>query len=422
MSTTSINNRKTYREVKASWLDGLAKRWVFNALSKLQKGRLIIDEEGDINSFGEPQSSVVLTAHISIHHPSVYRQMLFGGSIGSGEGYMLGTWSSPHLLSVIRLFCQNIDALNSMDNTRPILNRIVAKIVHVLNGNTLSGSKKNIAAHYDLGNDFFELFLDPKMMYSAGIYPDNNASLEEAATHKLDVICKKLRLNEQDHLLEIGTGWGGLAIYAAKHYGCQVTTTTISQEQYTYAEQAVKQAGLENKITLLLSDYRKLEGQYSKLVSVEMIEAVGHKHYKDYFSICSRLLENDGLMCIQAITIADQRYEQAKQSVDFIQRYIFPGGSLPSNAIIADCVARHTNMQIINIEDIGLDYAKTLSHWRDNFKNNLPKIKTMGFDDVFCRMWEFYLCYCEGGFLERSISTVHTVMAKPEAKQLRAFD
>jgi cyclopropane-fatty-acyl-phospholipid synthase len=422
MSTTSINNRKTYREVKASWLDGLAKRWVFNALSKLQKGRLIIDEEGEINSFGEPQSSVVFTAHISIHHPSVYRQMLFGGSIGSGEGYMLGTWSSPHLLSVIRLFCQNIDALNSMDNTRPILNRIVAKIVHVLNGNTLSGSKKNIAAHYDLGNDFFELFLDPKMMYSAGIYPDNNASLEEAATHKLDVICKKLRLSEQDHLLEIGTGWGGLAIYAAKHYGCQVTTTTISQEQYTYAEQAVKQAGLENKITLLLSDYRKLEGQYSKLVSVELIEAVGHKHYKDYFSICSRLLEDDGLMCIQAITIADQRYEQAKQSVDFIQRYIFPGGSLPSNAVIADCVARHTNMQIVNIEDIGLDYAKTLSHWRDNFKNNLPQIKTMGFDDVFCRMWEFYLCYCEGGFLERSISTVHTVMAKPEAKQLRAFD
>lgn len=422
MSTTSINNRKTYREVKASWLDGLAKRWVFNALSKLQKGRLVIDEEGKINSFGEPQSSAVLTAHISIHHPSVYRQMLFGGSIGSGEGYMLGTWSSPHLLSVIRLFCQNIDALNSMDNTRPILNRIVAKIVHVLNGNTLSGSKKNIAAHYDLGNDFFELFLDPKMMYSAGMYPDNNASLEEAATHKLDVICKKLRLSEQDHLLEIGAGWGGLAIYAAKHYGCQVTTTTISQEQYTYAEQAVKQAGLKNKITLLLSDYRKLEGQYSKLVSVEMIEAVGHKHYKDYFSICSRLLENDGLMCIQAITIADQRYEQAKQSVDFIQRYIFPGGSLPSNAVIADCVARHTNMQIINIEDIGLDYAKTLSHWRDNFKNNLPQIKEMGFDDTFCRMWEFYLCYCEGGFLERSISTVHTVMAKPGAKQLRAFD
>ncbi|ODS22768.1 cyclopropane-fatty-acyl-phospholipid synthase [Candidatus Endobugula sertula] len=421
MSTAGINSN-IYREIKTSWLDGLAKRLVFMALSKLQQGRLVIDDNGKISVFGELQSSAMLSAHIVIHHPSVYRQLLFGGSIGSGQAYMLGTWSSPNLLNVIRLFCQNLDALNRMDSSRPVLNRIVTKLSHQLNRNTLSGSKRNIAAHYDLGNDFFKLFLDSKMMYSAGIYPYENASLEEAATHKLDIICKKLRLNQQDHLLEIGTGWGGLAIYAAKHYGCQVTTTTISQAQFNYAKQAVKQAGLEDKITLLLCDYRNLTGQFTKLVSVEMIEAVGHKHYKHYFSICSRLLKDDGLMCIQAITIADQRYEQAKQSVDFIQRYIFPGGSLPSNVVIAQCVARYTDMQIVNVEDIGLDYAKTLAHWRNNFKNNLPRIKKMGFDELFCRMWEFYLCYCEGGFLERSVSTVHTVIAKPGAKHLRALD
>jgi len=291
----------------------------------------------------------------------------------------------------------------------------------MFNANTLTGSSKNISAHYDLGNDFFKLFLDSRMMYSAAIYPDAETQLEEAAVYKLDILCKKLRLNEDDHLLEIGTGWGGLAIYAAKNYGCSVTTTTISQEQYKHARQSVREAGLEHRVTVLLQDYRELQGTYTKLVSVEMIEAVGHKHYKQYFSTCSKLLRDDGLMCIQAITIPDQRYDQAIKSVDFIQRYIFPGGCLPSNDVISRCVARHTDMQIVNLEDIGMDYAKTLADWRKGFESNLERVKQMGFDDVFCRMWEYYLYYCEGGFRERAISTVHVVMAKPGARIIDAL-
>ena len=228
---------------------------------------------------------------------------------------------------------------------------------------------------------------------------------EEASRYKLDAICKKLQLNEQDHLIEIGTGWGGLAIHAAQNYGCRVTTTTISREQYEYAQAAVKKAGLEDRITLLLEDYRNLTGKYDKLVSIEMIEAVGHEYFDNYFQKCSSLLKSTGLMLIQAITIADQRYQYAKKSVDFIQRYIFPGGCLPSNEVIARCVAKNTDMTIVNLHDIGRDYARTLAEWRKRFHARMEDVASMGFDDVFCRMWEFYLCYCEGGFSERAIST-----------------
>lgn len=287
------------------------------------------------------------------------------------------------------------------------------KAFHFFNRNTKEGSRNNISAHYDLGNGFFTLFLDQSMMYSSAIYPQCDASLAEAAEFKLQRVCEKLQLKPQDHLLEIGTGWGGLAIYAATHYGCRVTTTTISREQYDFACARIKSLGLEDRIKVLFDDYRDLQGQFTKLVSIEMIEAVGHEHYDQYFSTCSALLAPDGLMLIQAITIADQRYEQAKKSVDFIQRYIFPGGSLPSIAVIAESIKRNTDLTIVQMEDIGEHYAQTLKHWREAFLAKLEQVRAQGFDERFIRMWEFYLCYCEGGFMERSIGTAQLLFAKP---------
>ena len=418
MNIASINDKKASREVKASLWDAMAKKALFKAMSHITTGRLILEDNGEVYEFGEPAERASIMAHVFIHHPSAYKDILFGGSIGSAEAYMLGSWSSSSLLDVIRLMTLNLEMLNKMDNTRPVFNRISSKIMHILNANTQSGSRKNISAHYDLGNDFFSLFLDPTMMYSSAIFPSEDASLEQASLFKLDSICRKLRLCEDDHLMEVGTGWGGLAIHAAKNYGCRVTTTTISQQQYDFACAAVKREGLENKITLLLEDYRDLQGQYDKLVSIEMIEAVGHEYYDNYFAKCSSLLKDDGLMLVQAITIADQRYQEAKRTVDFIQRYIFPGGCLPSNEIIAQCVSRNTDMMIVNLHDIGFDYARTLAEWRKRFHANLDTVKKMGFDDVFCRMWEFYLCYCEGGFTERAISTAQIVFAKPGARKI----
>lgn len=425
MSTSSTVNMKMTQDSKMSVLDKLAKKLVLTALSKLQIGHLTIEDismqntdKGDatpvIYHFGQNKEAADYHAHIYVTNSSAYRSVFFNSSIGGGEAYMQNYWHTPDLLAVIRLMVMNLEQINKMDRNRPIWKRLGTKLIHLLNANTKKGSKKNIAAHYDLGNDFFSLFLDPTMMYSAAMYPNKQASLHEASTYKLDQICQKLELSSADHLLEIGTGWGGMAIHAAKHYGCKVTTTTISQEQYAFAKQKVIEEGLEDRVTLLLEDYRNLTGKYDKLVSIEMIEAVGHRFYDSYFRQCCNLLKQKGLMLIQAITIADQRYHQAKNSVDFIQRYIFPGGCLPSNEVISQKVAHKTDMQIIAVEDITEHYADTLSDWRNAFMNKLQQVKSMGFDDTFCRMWEFYLCYCEGGFRERAISTAHFVMAKPE--------
>ncbi|TBR38448.1 class I SAM-dependent methyltransferase [Marinomonas agarivorans] len=429
MSTSSTANIKIEQNNKISTLDKIAKKLVLASLSKLQLGHLIIEDRSakdsngidvqpEIYHFGESPENAACSAHICVEEYSAYRSVFFNSSIGAGEAYMQKSWTTPDLLAVIRLMVMNLEQINKMDNSRPIWKRIGTKFIHLLNSNTKKGSKKNISAHYDLGNDFFSLFLDPTMMYSAAMYPHQNASLSEASTFKLDQICQKLQLSADDHLLEIGTGWGGMAIHAAKHYGCKVTTTTISQEQYDFAKQKVIEEGLEDRITLLLEDYRNLTGKYDKLVSIEMIEAVGHRFYDSYFRQCCSLLKQKGLMLIQAITIADQRYQQAKNSVDFIQRYIFPGGCLPSNAIISQKVANKTDMQIIAIEDITEHYADTLLDWRMAFMDKLQQVKNMGFDDTFCRMWEFYLCYCEGGFRERAISTAHFLMAKPEFRFL----
>jgi cyclopropane-fatty-acyl-phospholipid synthase len=304
-----------------------------------------------------------------------------------------------------------------MDTSMSRLKLPLHKILHWFNRNTRNGSRRNIEAHYDLGNDLFEQFLDPSMMYSAAYYQTPDMSLEKAAIAKLDRICLKLELTPDDHVLEIGSGWGGFAIHAAQHYGCHVTTTTISKQQYELACARVKQMGLEDRITVLMKDYRDLQGQFEKLVSIEMIEAIGHQYVNTYFSSCSHLLKPNGMMLLQAITITDQQYEVALRDVDFIKRYIFPGGFLPSITLMTNSIAKCTDMKLFHMEDIGPHYATTLRDWRQRFIQNIEQIKTHGYSDVFTRMWDFYLCYCEGAFRERAIGTVQMLLTKPDCRR-----
>ena len=412
MNKASISAIKINDRARMGVVDRYCRKQIFRALQDLPEGLLTIEEQGRAHAFGQSHSDQ-LRATISVSDPTFYRSLMFGGSVGAAESYMQAHWRTPDLVAVIRLMARNINWLNKLDNSGLPVQRVTNRIYHWLTRNSESGSRRNISAHYDLSNEFFRLFLDPSMMYSAAVFPDRHCSLDAAAEHKLDLVCQKLELTASDHLLEIGTGWGGLAIYAAENYGCRVTTTTISRQQYEYACQRVKEKGLSDRVNVMLEDYRNITGQYDKLVSIEMIEAVGHKYYGTYFSKCSSLLKHNGLMVIQAITIAEQRYEQAKKSVDFIQRYIFPGGCLPSHQIITGCLGRNTDMQLTGFQEIGLDYALTLRHWRKRFLANLEEVRKLGFDDTFIRMWDYYLSYCEGGFLERAIGTSQMVFAKP---------
>lgn len=394
----------------------LAKKLVLQWVAKLEYGCLEVFDDDQYYSFGQEKSATDLIATIHIHEEDFYSAILFNGTTGSGESYMQRKWTSPNLLNVIQIFVANIDTITELDNNKNIFKKVAQNIWAMATKNTLQNSQKNISAHYDIGNDLFALFLDPTMMYSAAIFDEQHQSLEAASVNKLDTICKKIQLTADDHIIEIGSGWGGFACHAAKHYGCKVTTTTISEEQFNYCQQRIKDEGLESQITVLFKDYRELEGSYDKLVSIEMIEAVGHQYYQSFFQCCNKLLKNDGIMLIQAITISDQRYHEALNSIDFIQRYIFPGGCLPCNAVITEHLAKDTNMQLADLHDITDDYATTLSIWRDRFFANIEKVKALGYNDVFIRMWEFYLCYCEGGFLQRSIQTSQFVMTKPHTK------
>jgi len=421
MKAISIDDTKISSKSNYGWLDRLARKAVLELFSHISLGRLTVTEAGETLSFGQNADDTDLLAHIVVHEPWAYRQVLFNGSIGSGEAYMLRGWSSPDPLQVTRIFVRNQKALVKMDNRWSKVSGIFSWLFHRFNSNSETGSKNNIAAHYDLSNEFFGLFLDPWRMYSAAVYDSEQCDLERASVNKLEQICRTLQLSEKDHLLEIGTGWGGLAVYAAKYYGCKVTTTTISEQQFNHAQSWVKRERLEHKITVLLQDYRQLTGRYSKLVSVEMIEAVGHRFYAKFFQQCSQLLQPNGLMLMQSITIADQNYHMAKQSVDFIQRYIFPGGALPSLEIITHHLRKDTDMQMVALTDMTLDYAKTLAEWRHRFWSNIEQVRALGFDDVFERMWDFYLVYCEGGFLERAIGTVQMLIAKPDARNIPHF-
>jgi len=327
---------------------------------------------------------------------------------------MQGFWDCDDLVTLIRLLLRNRDVLDSMEGGTARFTAPLQKLFAWVNRNTHEGARRNISAHYDLGNEFFALWLDPSMMYSSAIFTNPAMSLHQAQLARLDHICRKLQLNEADHVLEIGTGWGGFALHAAMHFGCRVTTTTISREQYELAAQRIAAAGLQDQITLLLNDFRDLEGQYDKLVSIEMTEAIGSSLYEPFFRMCGSLLKPEGLMVLQAITIADQRYAQSQKSIDFIQRYIFPGSCLPSSEIMTKTVATVTQLRLLDLEDIGLHYATTLHHWRDNFYSQLDAIRKLGYHEAFIRMWEYYLSYCEGAFLERAISDVQMVFSGPD--------
>ena len=391
-------------------MNHLYKKIIHQRLSQIKDAHIIIKDGKSINKFGKQGN---LSAKINILDTVFYKNIILGGTIGASESFIRGEWSSPNLTNVIRVLARNTEAQDKLENLFTLLSQPFLKVMHKLNENSVRGSKKNISRHYDLSNDFFSLFLDKNMMYSSAIYKSRKTSLEDASTNKLDVICKKLNLKKTDHVIEIGTGWGGFAIYAAKNYGCKVTTTTISIEQYKFAKQKIKEAGLGKKIKVLLKDYRLLKGQYDKLVSIEMIEAVGYQFYDEYFKIIGQLLKIDGEALIQAITIKDQRYSKAIQSVDFIQKYIFPGSCIPSITAIQNSLTSSTDLVINDIRDIGHHYARTLADWRKRFLKNKQEIRKLGFDDKFLRMWLFYFAYCEGGFEEKVISDIHLHITKP---------
>ena len=392
---------------------GLARSFMWKVLGKLQVGSLTLREGDEAKVFGSTSEGSAPHGEVHVHDTDLYRRILTGGSIAAGETFIEGMWSSPDLTEVTRAFSANMAMLEAMSDKQNWLARLALKLSHWARRNTSTRSRENISAHYDLGNDFFSLFLDPSMMYSSAVFPSASADLASASQHKLKLLCEDLELKAEDHLVEIGTGWGGMAIFAAEHYGCRVTTTTISRQQYDYTLEAVAQKGLEDQVTVLFDDYRDLQGQFDKLVSIEMIEAVGHQFYDTYFQKISHLLKPHGKAVIQAITITEQRYEQARDSVDFIKRYIFPGGCLPSLTVVSDALSRVTDMQMSNLRDIGRDYADTLKVWHASFLNKLDEVRAMGFDDRFIRMWRYYLSYCEGGFRERIIGTHQITLTKP---------
>lgn len=396
-------------------LDKTFRTIVLRLLNHLQLGHLKMFEQGQlIAEFGDKTSE--LKAEIDIQKGDFYRRFLFGGSIGAAELFMDESWTTPNLTQVIQLFARNLPALDAAEAKFSWLLLPLQKFQHWRRNNSKRQAKENISAHYDLGNDLYQAFLDPALQYSSAVYPHADASLAEAQQHKLKRLCDSLELCAEDHLLEIGTGWGGMAVFAAKHYGCKVTTTTISEEQYSYTKELIEREGLTQQITLLKKDYRDLEGTYDKLVSVEMIEAVGLKYMPTFFKTCSRLLKPNGKMALQAITIADQRMKSYANSVDFIQKYIFPGGFLPSLTMMAEMFTKHTDMVMREVRDIGYDYAKTLADWRDNFNQAHPQLIDKGYDERFGRMWNYYLCYCEGGFWERTVSAVQLVATKPQSR------
>lgn len=398
-------------EEKSTWWQATAKSLLFKLLANMQDGYLTLQEKDQTYHFGNAGSRLV--AHVVVHDIGVYSKIMTGGSIAAGECYFNGLWDSPDVTAVIRVMVRNAALIDTLDHRFSALSQLGQRFWHWANRNSPSGSKKNIVAHYDLGNDFYRLFLDPTMMYSSGVFNTAETSLHEAQLQKLDDICQHLQLKPGEAVIEIGTGWGGFALYAAKHYGVNVTTTTISEEQHAYAEAQIKAQGLQDQITLLKEDYRHLQGKYDKLVSIEMIEAVGHRFLPTFFQTCNQLLKPTGKMLIQAITIADQRYDRYRKQADFIQRYIFPGGFLPSVEVMNKQIARHTDLKVVGLSDIGLDYAVTLKHWSERLKAVRRELPGLGLDQQFYRMWQFYFHYCEGGFRERLISTVHLVAEKP---------
>ncbi len=402
-----------------SALDKSLRTRLLQQMNGLRDSQLrIVDALGE-SVLGESARNPNDTLHatVEVYDAAFYRQVAVNGSVGAGEAFMDGTWHSDNLVDLMRMLVRNRDLLDAMEQGFARIAGIFMRAWHALHRNTRSGSQKNVAAHYDLGNDFFKFFLDKNLMYSSAIYAKEDESLEVASTRKLDRICQKLALGPHDRVIEIGTGWGGFAIHAAKNYGCHVTTTTISREQYDLATARVQAAGLNDRVSVRLDDYRDLSGKFDKLVSIEMIEAIGHQYLHEYFSKVGTLLKDDGAALIQAITIEDHRYEQALRAVDFIKRYIFPGSFIPSISAMLGAIAQSSDLKLFNCEDIGPSYALTLAAWRERFHRHIAEIRALGYDERFVRMWDFYLAYCESGFRERSTGDVQMLLTKPGCRR-----
>ena len=392
----------------------LAKKLALRMLEGLQAGSLELVCPRETYTFGDPGAP--LRAVIAVHDERFFERSLFSGDIGLGESYMAGEWSSPDLVAVIRLAVRNLSRLDQDNRLFSGISRIANIVQHRLRENSITGSRRNIHHHYDLGNEFYQLFLDPSLAYSCAYFLNEDDTLEQAQLQKFERICRKLRLSPQDHLLEIGTGWGGFAVYAATSCGCRITTTTISREQHEYAAAWFSEMGLAGgphpQVRLLFEDYRKLEGKYDKIVSIEMFEAVGLANYDAYFGACDLLLEPHGTMLIQAINMNERTFASYIRGCDWIQKYIFPGAELASLIEVQRSLRRCTGLSLHNAEDIGTHYAQTLKLWRATFLDRLPEVRSLGFDDVFIRMWDYYFAYCEGAFRERHIGDFQLLLAK----------
>ncbi len=402
---------------RPSFVQSVLRRSLHTKLADIRGGAILLEEgENDPIQLGETVAGHT-PYRVQVLNPSFYDYACLGGSVGLGEAWVLGFWNTDDLVGVSRLLLRNIDHLDSLDAGLARLRLPLLKFFQWRHRNHRDNSRVNIAAHYDLGNDFFRLFLDRDMSYSSAMYHGGAESLEAAQERKLDAICKKLDLKPGETLVEIGSGWGSMAIHAARHYGVKVTTTTISREQHRLATQKVQDAGLADQITVLLSDYRDLEGQYDKAVSVEMIEAVGESYYPVYLQTIERLLKPHGQALIQAITSADQRYEQYRTGSDFIRRYIFPGGHLPSISKLMEVSAQSTDLRLFHLEDFSQDYARTLAHWRERFWEREAVVREQGYSEPFIRMWDFYLATCEAGFAEHYTGVVHMLFTRPETRR-----
>lgn len=390
---------------------------VLRIMSKMDMGRMHLTlPDGQNLTLGNGEGNV--SANVRINSHEFYRQVILYGDIGFGEGYVAGLWDTDNITNVIKWFLLNVENNPAVSGNKAqtwALNifKWFNKLYHFKKANSMSGSKKNIAAHYDLNNDFFASFLDPTMTYSSAYFYKDGISLEEAQLAKYERLCGQLHLKPTDHVLEIGSGWGGNAIYMAKNYGCRVTSLTISAEQQKLAQERIEKAGLSDKVTVQMLDYRQMEGRFDKIVSIEMLEAVGHKYLDVYFKKCHDLLKKNGILALQVITSPDCRYDSLRKGVDWIQKHIFPGSLLPSIAAINGAINRTGDLTLVDLKDIGLHYSQTLKLWFDQFNGNLPTVRSLGFDDTFIRKWNYYLCYCEAAFLMRNINVMQLVYARP---------
>ena len=413
MSSSIIPAARTLpADDRVGLLDRTCKKVLLGQLRRIERAQITLLDHGQRTVFGavggdDPRCT------ITVRHPRFYRDAVLGGHLGAAEGYIHGLWDCDDLTALVRVFARNLALSDQMDKLSVRIGGALLKLGHHLKRNTLSGSRGNIAAHYDLGNDFFELLLDPTLTYSCAVFESPEVSLMDAQVAKLDRLIDKLGLTSDQHLLEIGTGWGALAVRAVQRTGCRVTTTTLSQQQHDHARKLIDENNLGDRVTLLLRDYRELDGQYDKLVSVEMIEAVGHQFYGQFFEACSRLLKPTGRGVIQSITIPDDRYDSARKCVDFIKKYVFPGSCIPSVGVLEQAMTRASDLQLTHLEDFGTHYATTLNRWAQNLQDNRERVLERGYPRELLRLWDFYMAYCEGGFIERNIGLAQIEVRRP---------